>query len=143
MVQAKTQHSIEDIIMLGNRGKHLPHRLSHRLPLLLMSDIFLIDKRRHIMGNDRSRVQLPHDLGRIPWLYCSKEHHTAILRYRKNFSSSAGFFMILSFRGGASGIARTEKKGAKTQVEGAFFRKKKHCNSFMEVSLWPVAVKQH
>jgi hypothetical protein len=54
MVQAKTQHSIEDIIMLGNRGKHLPHSLSHRLPLLLMSDIFLRDERRHIMGNDRS-----------------------------------------------------------------------------------------
>jgi hypothetical protein len=54
VVQAKTQHSIEDIIMLGNRGKHLPHSLSHRLPLLLMSDIFLINERRHIMGNDRS-----------------------------------------------------------------------------------------
>jgi hypothetical protein len=69
VVQAKTQHRIEDIIMLGNRGKHLPHSLSHRLPLLLMSDIFLIDERRHIMGNDRSRAQPPHGLGRTPWLY--------------------------------------------------------------------------
>ena len=72
--------------MLGNRGKHLPHSLSHRLPLLLMSDIFLIDKRRHIMGNDRSRAQLPHGLGRTSWLHCSKEHHAAILQYGKDFA---------------------------------------------------------
>src|SRR4030095_13180595 len=50
--------------------------------------------------------------------------------------------MVLSLRGDASGIARTEKKGAKTPVEGAFFRKKKHCKSFMEGSLWPVEARQ-
>src|SRR4030095_6477710 len=34
VVQAKTQHRIKDIIMLGNCGKHLPHSFSHKLPLL-------------------------------------------------------------------------------------------------------------
>ena len=68
VVQAKAQYRVKDIIMLGNRGKHLPHRVSHRLPLLLRSDIFLMDANRHIMGNDRSRAQLLDDLGRTPWL---------------------------------------------------------------------------
>jgi hypothetical protein len=66
MVQAKAQHSIEDIIMLGNRGKHLPHRVAHSLPLLLTSDILPGDKNCHIMGNHKSRAQLPDSLGRIP-----------------------------------------------------------------------------
>jgi hypothetical protein len=64
VVQAKAQHRVEDIIMLGNCGKHLPHSVSHSLSLLLTSDIF-IDKSRHIMGNHRSQAQLPHDLGRL------------------------------------------------------------------------------
>jgi len=71
-----------------------------------------------------------------------KEHHTTIFTLWAELCFSVSFPMVLSFRGDASGIARAEKKGAKTQVEGAFFRKKKHCNSFMEVSLWPVDVKQ-
>src|SRR5215510_6950426 len=41
VVQAKAQYRVEDIIMLGNGGKHLPHSVSHSLPLLLASDIFI------------------------------------------------------------------------------------------------------
>jgi hypothetical protein len=77
MVQAKAQHGVEDIIMLGNRGKHLPHGVSHSLPLLLTSDI-VIDESHHIMGNDRSRAQLPQDVG------CSSRLCTYIKKSQDN-----------------------------------------------------------
>jgi hypothetical protein len=95
--------------MLGNRGKHLPHSLSHRLPLLLMSDIFPGDEHRHIMSNDRSRAQAPHGLGRTSWLYYGKEYHTTIFTIWEELCSSVGSHMVLSFRVGASRITKRKK----------------------------------
>jgi hypothetical protein len=68
VVQAKAQHGIEDIIMPGNRGKHLPHRIAHSLPPVLTSDIMRVEKSPNIMGPHRSRAQLSEGLGRISWL---------------------------------------------------------------------------
>jgi hypothetical protein len=67
VMQAKAQHSIEEIIMPGNRGKHLPHSVSHNLPLLLTSNM-VVGQSRHIMGNHRAQAQLSHDLA------CPSQH---------------------------------------------------------------------
>jgi hypothetical protein len=128
--------------MLGNCGKHLPHSVSHSLPLLLTLDSF-IDKSRHIMGNHRSQAQLPHDLGH-PSRLCTDVRQ--IIRQSSLCGKSLAVtrFSIWFFLGWKRWWhSQNRKRGAKAQVELAFFRKKKQCNSFLEVSLWHVDVKLH
>src|SRR5262249_8034624 len=95
VVQAKAQHGIEHIIMLRNRGKHLPHCVSHSLPLLLTSDI-VIAQSRHIMGNHRSQAQLPYaSRASILALHRCKENHTTSFTTWEEPRSSEGFSLVL------------------------------------------------
>ena len=116
MVHAKTQHGVEHIIMLRNRGKHLPHRVSHSLPLLLTSDIVL-DQSRHIMGNHKSQAQLPYDSGAsILALHRCKENHTTRFTMWEEPHSSEGFYMVCALGGNDGGTARTEKEVQKLKL---------------------------
>src|SRR5215510_4731857 len=116
VVQAKAQHRVENIIMLRNRGKHLPHSVSHSLPLLLTSDI-VIDESRHIMGNDRSQVQLPCASGMpIPALHRCKENHMTIVAMWAESRRSESFSRVLALSRSDGGIARTEKEVQKLKL---------------------------
>src|SRR5574341_2201582 len=64
VMQPKAQHGVEQVIMLGNSGKHLPYSFSHNfLPFLPASNILLArHASRYIMGIIRCTSQRPSSL---------------------------------------------------------------------------------
>ena len=117
VMQAKTQHRVEDIIMLGNGGKHLPHSISHSLPLLLTSDIFIRQEPPYY-GQSQEPSATPLGSG-IPLsaLHRCKENHTTICTMWEEPRNSEGFYTVLLLGGSDGGIARTEKEVQKLKLK--------------------------
>jgi hypothetical protein len=113
VVQPKAQYGVEQVIMRGDSGKHLPHGFSHSFFAFSASIRYLLARPRALQyyGHHRMHIATPQQSGRsLLALNQCKADHTVARHRMEEALWTQDFYMVLVFYENAGGMVRAEKR---------------------------------